>query len=124
MNEVISRLEIAIRQFWPDALMLRRNQSRLGEPSSYWFLLEPGSRDLIRVFPGRDRATFYLSCFQCTDKDMLAKFIFDLERFGSDMLMLPYSTQNLEVLLTGDNYLIRNVGTVARYETLLLANGN
>ncbi|MCF2502733.1 hypothetical protein L0663_05045 [Dyadobacter sp. CY107] len=104
--------------------MLVRHQYGSGEPASYWYLPVPGELDLIRIFPRWDRGSFYLSCFRSPDQETLEIFTRELQRFDSDMLMLPYSLQNMEVDFTGNDFIISKVGTISTHNTTLLANSS
>lgn len=124
MKDVINTLNSAIKQFWPEAVLLPRFSNASGDPSSYWYSPNPKSLDLIRIFPRWERGSFYLSCFRSPDQETLERFQFELCRFGSDMLMLPYSLQNMEVDFTGDIFVINTVGTIRKHRTALPANSS
>lgn len=123
MKAVMNALDSAILQFWPKATLLSRCQYSSTEPASYWYLPDPGGLDLIRIFPRWEKGSFYLSCFRSPDRETLEIFMHDLQRFGSDMLMLPFSLQNMEVDLKGSEFLISKVGTLSNHNTTLLASG-
>jgi hypothetical protein len=124
MKDVINTLNAAILQFWPKAKLLSRHQYGSGEPASYWYMPNPEELDLIRIFPRWERGSFYLSCFRSPDQETFEMFARDLQRFGSDMLMLPYSLQNMEVGFQGSDFLISKVGTITSRNTTLLVNSS
>jgi hypothetical protein len=124
LKDIINTLNTAIVKFWPRAKLLSRYQSGSGEPASYWYLTNPGELDLIRIFPRWEKGSFYLSCFRSPDQETLEMFTRELQRFGSDMLMLPYSLQNMEVDFRGGEFLISKVGTISTHNTTLSANSS
>lgn len=124
MNNVIPTLNAAIIQFWPKARLLDRYQHGSGTPPSYWYLPIPGELDLIRIFPRWGKGSFYLSCFRSPDQETLDMFTRELCSFGSDMLMLPYSLQNMEVDFTGNDFVISKVGTISTHDTTISANSS
>ncbi|WP_138477120.1 hypothetical protein [Dyadobacter bucti] len=124
MKEIIKTLNNAIIQLWPEAVLLARHQSNSAEPASYWYLPNPWALELIRIFPRWEWQSFYLSCFRSPDRETLEVFTRDLQRFGSDILMLPYGLQNMEVHLTEAGFLINKVGIVNTQNSTLVTSSN